>query len=68
MIKLMGMWISEMPLIPVELTPDIAIKMRFLVESGVFDMRGGSATLNFAPNGELKSIKKETTVWAKSLD
>lgn len=56
----------KVPLISVELTPDIAAKMRFMVESGVFDMRGGSVTLNFAPNGELKSIKKELfyyTAW-----
>lgn len=51
--------IEVIPLIKVELTPDIAIKLRFLMESGVFDMRGGNATLSFAPNGELKSIKKE---------
>ena len=54
-------------LISVELTPDIAVKLRFLIESGVMDMRGGSATLNFAPNGELKSIKKETFVYADKL-
>lgn len=52
-------------LIPVELTPDIATKLRFMIENGVFDMRGGNVTLNFAPNGELKSLKKETFVYAK---
>lgn len=51
--------VTQIPLIAVELTPDVAIKLRFMMESGVFDMRGGSATLNFAPNGELKSIKRE---------
>lgn len=57
--------IEVIPLIKVELTPDIAIKLRFMMESGVFDMRGGNATLAFAPNGELKSIKKETFHYAK---
>ncbi len=56
--------VIETPLIAVELTPDIATKLRFMIESGVFDMRGGNATLNFAPNGELKSIKKETFTYA----
>lgn len=50
-------------------TPDIAIKLKFLSESGVFDMRGGNAILSFAPNGELKSIKKELFVYApKDVD
>lgn len=52
------------PLISIELTPDIATKLRFMVESGVFDVRGGNVTLNFAPNGELKSIKKELFSYA----
>lgn len=57
--------IEVISLIPVELTPDVAIKLRFMMESGVFDLRGASATLNFAPNGELKSIKTETFKYAK---
>lgn len=57
----------HVPLIPVELTPDIAIKLRFMIESGIFDMRGGNAVLSFAPNGELKSIKKEQFMYASKL-
>lgn len=57
--------IEIIPLIPVELTPDVAIKLRLMMESGIFDLRGGNATLNFAPNGELKSIKKELFYYAK---
>ncbi len=53
------MLISEIPLIGIEVTPDIAAKLRFMVESGVFDIRGGSATLMFDPAGKLKSIKRE---------
>ena len=34
----------------------------FCIAEGVFDLRGASATLNFAPNGHLKSIKKETFI------
>lgn len=58
--------ISE--LITIEVTPDIAAKIRFMAEGGVFAMAGGSATLNFAPNGELKSIKRELFTYAKSVD
>ncbi len=47
------------PLIKIEVTPDIALKLKFLSESGVFDIRGGSATLMFDPAGNLKSIKRE---------
>jgi len=55
------------PLVSVELTPDMAEKLRFMVQSGVFDIRGGNATLSFAPNGELKSIKRELFTY-KSVD
>jgi hypothetical protein len=48
------------PLIPVELTPDIAVKLRFMMASGVFDLRGGNAILSFGIKGDLKSIKVET--------
>lgn len=41
-------------------------KIGFCIAEGVFDMAGGSATLNFAPNGELKSIKKETFAYNKT--
>lgn len=68
MVKYTGMLISEIPLIPIEVTPDVAVKLRFLFEEGIFDMRGGSATLNFAPNGELKSIKKELFAYSRGVD
>lgn len=58
--------VTSIPLISIELTPDIAAKLRFMVEAGVFDLRGGSATLNFAPSGELKSVKKEIFFHAQS--
>lgn len=57
-----------MPLVSIEVTPDIAAKIRFMAESGIFAMRGGSATLNFAPNGELKSIKQEVFYNYKTVD
>ncbi len=47
------------PLISVELTPDVAIKLRFLMESGVFDIKGGNAVLSFDATGQLKTIKRE---------
>lgn len=47
-----------MPLISIEVTPDIAAKIRFLAESGIFVIKTGNASLNFL-NGELKSIKTE---------
>lgn len=47
------------PLIKIEVTPDIAVKLRFIMESGVFDIRGGNAVLSFNQNGELKTIKRE---------
>lgn len=56
--------VTQIPLISIELTPDIATKLRFMVEAGVFDIRQGSATLNFDAAGSLKSIKKETFTYA----
>lgn len=62
-------------LIKVELTKEQAAlfvlfqghydKIGFCISEGVFDLVGASATLNFAPNGELKSIKKELFSYAK---
>lgn len=58
-----------MHLISIEVTPDIASKIRFMAEAGVFALKGASATLNFAPNGELKSIKEERFIYApKGVD
>lgn len=51
--------IIQTPLISIELTPDIAVKLRFMVESGVFDIRDGSATLHFAANGKLNKIERK---------
>jgi len=45
-------------LIKIEVTPDIASKIRFLAESGIFAIHTGNATLNFK-DGLLKSIKTE---------
>ena len=47
-----------MPLISLEVTPDIAAKIRAMAEAGVFAINKGSATLNFL-EGELKSVKTE---------
>lgn len=47
------------PLISVELTPDVAIKLRFMMESGIFDIKGGNAVLSFDTSGQLKTIKRE---------
>lgn len=58
----------KIPLIPVELTPDIAVKLRFMVESGVFDVRGGNVTLSFDQGGTLKTIKKEIFTYATAVN
>ena len=47
-----------MPLVSIEVTPDIALKIRGLAEAGVFAIRTGNASLNFL-DGTLKSIKTE---------
>lgn len=46
-------------LIGIELTPKEARAFRFMMESGVFDIKKGNAVLSFNENGELKSIKRE---------
>lgn len=53
-----------MQLISIEVTPDIAAKIRFLAESGVFSIIKGNATLNF-DTGLLKSIKTELYTYAQ---
>lgn len=45
-------------LITLEVTPDIAAKIRFMAESGVFAVDTGNVQLNFHA-GNLKSIKTE---------
>lgn len=47
-----------MPLIKLEVTSDIASKIRFMAESGVFSIKTGNVSLNFH-EGTLKSIKSE---------
>lgn len=42
-------------LINIEVTPDIASKIRFLAEQGVFSMMDGSAELHFK-NGQLLTV------------
>lgn len=57
-----------MPLISIEVTPDIAQKIRFMAESGVFALKTGNITLNFH-EGELKTIKTEMYSYApKEVD
>lgn len=60
--------IEVIPLISVELTPDVAIKLRFMMESGLFDMKGANAILSFDEKGTLKTIKKETFYYSKTVD
>jgi hypothetical protein len=48
-----------MPLISLQISPDIAIKLRFMMESGVFDIRDGSATLHFDKKGFLQKIERK---------
>ena len=46
------------PLITIEVTPDIARKIRALAEAGVFAIKTGNAQINCL-EGEFKSIKTE---------
>lgn len=48
----------DIPLISLQVTPDIAAKLLFMSESGLFSIRKGNAILNF-DGGKLKSIKTE---------
>lgn len=48
----------DIPLISIEVTPDIALKIRGIAEAGVFSILTGNVTLNFH-EGVLKSIKTE---------
>lgn len=50
--------IGNMNLISIEVTPDIASKIRFMAEEGVFALEKGSATLHFE-GGKLLTIKTE---------
>lgn len=46
-------------LIALEISPREARVFRFMMESGVFDIKKGNAVLSFDASGELKSIKRE---------
>lgn len=48
----------DMPTISIEVTPDIALKIRGMAEAGLFAIDTGNATLSFK-DGVLKSIKSE---------
>lgn len=54
----------DIPLISIEVTPDIAAKIRFMADSGVFAISTGNASLNFH-EGILKSIKTEFFTYPK---
>lgn len=54
------------PLIKIEVTPDIAAKIRFMAESGVFALKKGMVTLNFDAS-ELKSIKTEIYTYPQKI-
>lgn len=53
-------------LITIEVTPDIAAKIRLMAESGLFAIKTGNATLNFH-SGALKSIKTELYTYSNDL-
>lgn len=53
-------------LIKIEVTPDIAFKIRLMAESGLFAIKTGNAQCNFI-NGELKSIKTELYTYSKDV-
>lgn len=54
-------------LITLEVTPDIASKIRFMAESGVFAIDTGNASLNFQ-GGKMKSIKTERYSYPQSAE
>lgn len=49
---------SNFDLITIEVTPDVAAKIRALAEAGVFSIKTGNAQCNFV-NGQLKTVKTE---------
>jgi capsule polysaccharide export protein KpsE/RkpR len=62
------MLISDMdiPLISIEVTPDIATKIRFLGESGFFSMRRGKVTVNFDNAGNISSMETHTFAYPQA--
>lgn len=55
-----------MPLISIQVTPDIAAKIRFLAESGVFAVKTGNVSLAFK-EGHLGTIKTELFTYSPKL-
>ncbi len=53
-------------LIVIEVTPDVAVKIRFMAETGVFALRTGNVILNIH-EGFLKTIKTEVYSHANDL-
>ena len=56
---------NSSPIITIEVTADIALKIRQMAENGVFSIVTGNASLNFH-EGALKSVKTEVTTHIKS--
>lgn len=52
---------GEIPTIQLEITPDIAEKIRFMSEEGVFGLLTGSAELHFKDGRLLKIITHRTS-------
>lgn len=57
----------DIPLIQIEVTPDIAFKIRAMAEMGVFSLDTGNITLNFH-EGRLKSAKTESYQQVQAID
>lgn len=62
--------VIQAPLVTVDLTPNIAVSLRNMVAAGVFDIRGGNATLHFNSEGKLVKIVKElsTSFASEAID
>lgn len=56
----------DIPLISLEVTPDIATKIRLMAESGIFSIKTGNAIMNFQ-GGDLKSIKTELFTYQRDF-
>lgn len=52
-------------LIPIEITEQEAQVFRIMREAGVFNLKNGSATLNFTKTGMLRSIKTELMTYSQ---
>ena len=56
--------LNSSPTVTIEVTPDIALKIRQMADLGVFSLITGTLTLHFL-KGELKSGKTEITTHLK---